>query len=517
MNVTIMGLGLNGGGVESARYLARHGAVCTVTDLKDEADLASSIEELEKLNGTGIPGESGDSRETPGSEKTPDSRGTSVRPVPFRYVLGRHETEDFSGAGMVIKNPGVRPDSPWLAAAGRIETDISLFLAACPARLVAVTGSKGKSGTASALHWVLAKAREAADAPLPGRAYLGGNITVSPLSFLDELRAGDDVVLELSSWQLGDLPLTGPERRGTPIKPRTAVITSIMPDHQDRYGGMEAYVNDKRIIYRYQDSRCATVACAGDPWGRSFLAETPGRPVPYTEELPPEGASGGWIDPATGAGWARLAGPDPVEILPPVLLTPGRHQKKNLLAAALALLDLGLPAPLIRESLGAFPGIEHRLEYFRTSGGVRFYNDTAATIPEAAAAAVEALTEDNTPLVLVAGGTDKDLDFGPLSKAAAKVRTLILLEGTGTRELIPLLTAAGISFRGPWDDINAAAADAFRAAGEAAGTADRTAAGGLGTTGSKAAVVLSPGCASFGMFQNEFDRGRQWKEAVKRL
>ncbi|GHV84409.1 UDP-N-acetylmuramoylalanine--D-glutamate ligase [Spirochaetia bacterium] len=496
MKVTIMGLGLNGGGLESARYLALHGAECTVTDMKDEAALGVSIEKLESI---------------------------AEAHTPFRYVLGRHEMEDFSRADMVIKNPGVRPDSPYLAAARSIETDISLFLAANPARLTAVTGSKGKSSTASALHWVLAKARETASsyggisnsALLPGKARLGGNITVSPLSFLDELSAGDDVVLELSSWQLGDLKGRSGEIL---LKPRAAVLTAIMADHQDRYGSMEAYVNDKRIIYQGQDKSCVTVASADDDWGRSFLTESPGRPLPYSGHASLGGkiaggdladgdlADGGWIDAAANTGMIRLAASGAQEAVPAGLLVPGRHQKKNLLAAALALADLGLPVPFIREHLGTFPGIEHRLEFFHEKNGIRFYNDTAATIPEAAAAAVEALTENKSPLVLVTGGTDKNLDFSPLVQAAAKAAAIILLAGTGSDKLASLFTAAGISFQGPFDNLDTAVETALEEAKRLKG----------GAPEGRLTAALSPGCASFGMFKNEFDRGRRWKDTVLR-
>ncbi|MDR1863108.1 MAG: UDP-N-acetylmuramoyl-L-alanine--D-glutamate ligase, partial [Treponema sp.] len=116
MKVLVMGLGLHGGGLESALYLAGKGAEVTVTDLRDESVLAPSIKKLEE-----------------------GRRGAAF---PVRYVLGRHETADFEKADMVIKNPGVRPDSPYLKAARHVETDISLFLAASPARLLAVTGSK---------------------------------------------------------------------------------------------------------------------------------------------------------------------------------------------------------------------------------------------------------------------------------------------------------------------------------------------------------------------------------------
>jgi UDP-N-acetylmuramoylalanine--D-glutamate ligase len=255
---------------------------------------------------------------------------------------------------------------------------------------------------------------------------------------------------------------------------------------------MEAYVADKRVIYQGQDRGDLTVA-ADDSWGRSFLAETPGRGLVYGKAPPPDGAAGGWVQGRDGPGMARTAQGETVELVPAKLLVPGYHQKKNLLAAGLALMDLGLPADFIRESLGSFPGIEHRLEFFHEAGGISFYNDSAATIPEAAAAAVEAFDQ---PVILVAGGTDKNLDFGCLAAAAAKAKGIILLAGTGSDKLRGLLDKAGLPYQGPWDSVERALASVLSAA--AAGDA----------------VVLSPGCASFGMFLNEFDRGRKWKEAV---
>jgi UDP-N-acetylmuramoylalanine--D-glutamate ligase len=481
MKVLVMGLGLHGGGLESARYLARHGALLTVTDLRDEKELAPSIARLEASFG-GAPA------------------GRAIR-----YVLGRHEQEDFEQADMVIKNPGVRPDSPFLRAARRIETDMSIFLTNSPARLMAVTGSKGKSGSASALHGVLAGERETGPLPggaaLPGKAWLGGNITVSPLSFLDDLAPGDDVVLELSSWQLGDLRGRRREDGSPLLKPRAALITAIMADHLDRYRSMDEYVADKRIIYQGQDGGDLTVA-GDDSWGQSFRRESRGRSLVYAEAPLPEGLSGGWLSGPEGPGLALLYGAVPpgiragetLELVPPRPLLPGFHQKKNLLAAGLVLLDLGLCPDRIRERLAAFPGIKHRLEFFHEAGGVRFYNDSAATIPEAAAAALGSF---DRPIVLVAGGSDKNLDFGPLVQAVPRARALILLAGTGSDKLIPLLKAAGREFRGPLDSIEAAAA----AARDAAAPGD--------------VVILSPGCASFGMFRNEFDRGDKWKTAVK--
>jgi UDP-N-acetylmuramoylalanine--D-glutamate ligase len=459
----IMGLGLHGGGLGAACFLAKHGAELTVTDLRGADTLRPSIKIL-------------------------DDFVKSINGKPVNYALERHNMRDFENADMVIKNPGVDPNSPFLQAARQIETDISLFLKHNPARLTAVTGSKGKSFTASAIHFTL---REAARVEGRG-AFLGGNITVSPLTFLDKLTPADDVVLELSSWQLGDLP------RGL-LKPRVAVITAIMPDHLDRYGAMDSYIADKRVVYQAQDKDCATIA-GDDSWGESFLSETNGRAFRYGYKKPCAGIAGAFFDKESGACFA--AGPiagicagETARIVPADTTVPGIHQKMNLTAAGLALLDLGISPKLIDERAGRFPGIEHRLEFFYEKDGIRFYNDTAATIPEAAAAAVRAL---GAPVV-VTGGTDKNLDFSPLVEALSNARAVVLLAGTGGDKLAALLKAKKITFSGPYNNLDIAVKTAVEAA----------------STGG--AVTLSPGCASFGMFLNEFDRGRKWKAAVIKL
>jgi UDP-N-acetylmuramoylalanine--D-glutamate ligase len=221
LKVLVMGLGLHGGGLESSRFLLKRGAEVTVTDLRDEKTLKPTIEQLDKTC-------------------------YELKVKPLRYILGKHEIDDFNKSDMVIKNPGVRPDSLYLQNVKRIETDISLFLSESPARLFAVTGTKGKSFTSSALHWILKSQR---------RAFLGGNITVSPLNFLDKLDQYDDVVLELSSFQLGDLKGRKTADGKPLLKPDVCVLTSIMPDHLDRYTSMDEYIDDKRNIYRGTELR----------------------------------------------------------------------------------------------------------------------------------------------------------------------------------------------------------------------------------------------------------------------
>ena len=458
LKVTVMGLGLNGGGLASVSFLARHGAEVTATDMRDEKVLAPTLEALKGL--------------------------------PVRYVLGRHEMGDFEDADLVIKNPAVKPDSPYLKAAPAVETDISLFLRLTKAPILAVTGSKGKSTASTALHHCLVSAGR--------KALLGGNITVSPLSFFAQTGPDTPVVLELSSWQLADMKGLGV------LRPRVALLTSMMPDHMNRYSSMEEYMADKRLIYADQDASSWTVANADDGWNRSFASESRASIGWYSDEASAVARAGGgeaspraWLESATRRGlYAQTQGGQVEEILPSSLLVPGRHQRKNLLGAALALRLFGLEAEEIARGMASFRGVEHRLEFFAEKEGVRWYNDSAATIPQAVAAALESFEE---PMVLITGGTDKNLDFSPVASSYALARDIILLGGSGTDKLIPLLQAQGKAYQGPFADFGAALA----AARKAASPGD--------------VVLLSPGCTSFGMFLHEFDRGLKFKEGVRAM
>ncbi len=455
IRVTIMGLGLHGGGLASARFFAQAGAKVTVTDLRDEKILEPSIQAL---------------------------AGHKIR-----YVLGRHEIEDFSNADLVIKNPAVRATSPYVAAAKHVESDISVFLRYSKSPLVAVTGSKGKSSTSSALHHGFSSSGM--------NSLLGGNITVSPLSFLSETAPERPVVLELSSWQLADMKGLGV------LKPKVALITAIMPDHMNYYSSMDSYVADKRLIYADQDGMDATLCDADSPWGRSFAEETKANVLFYSDKSPQ--ARGAWLAESQGCsdriGLCRLdssKGTEPELILPRELLVPGPHMRKNLLSAALALRYMGIPAESIAQAMATFPGIEHRLEFFAQSGGIKWYNDSASTIPQAVQAALESFS---TPVVLITGGTDKNIDFSSVSKAYSKAKAIVLLEGSGTEKLMPRLLDQGLAWKGPYGSLETAI----------------EAAAGLARAGD--AVLLSPGCASFGMFLHEFDRGKKFKEAVRSL
>jgi UDP-N-acetylmuramoylalanine--D-glutamate ligase len=452
MKVTVMGLGLHGGGGATARFFSLLGARVLVTDLRSEEELRPSLVALKDLK--------------------------------IRYRLGEHRREDFRDADLVVKNPAVPLSSPYLRAARTLTNDIAVFLALSRREVFALTGTKGKSTTASAVHHVLKRVKPGTD--------LGGNITVSPLTFLlggiDGGRLVEPdapVVLELSSWQLADcLPREV-------LKPHWAMITNIMHDHQNRYNAFEEYVNDKRLIFSGQSEGDFSIFNYDDPYGRRFASEASGRVRMFSASPLPTGLRGGYLDGA--AGILRRSGGKEEQALPDSLKLPGKHNRLNMLAAAVMLDAAGIDTHAIREGLADFPGIPHRLEEVAEIDGVRYYNDSAATIPQATSAALASFSE---PVHLIAGGNDKELDFTGLSESLKDTAGVYLLEGSATARFAEAVAEAGQRPEGPFDSLSKAVEKAAGAAlpGEV--------------------VLLSPGCTSFGMFKNEFHRGDQFRELV---
>lgn len=450
----VMGLGLHGGGVETVRFLAGRGADVVCTDLRTEEQLRPSLDALEGL--------------------------------PVRYVLGRHNPGDFDAADIIVKNPAVASDNPLLAGRRNIETDISLFLRCSSSPLIALTGSKGKSTAASALHHIL-RCR------YPG-ARLGGNITVSPLNFLENLRSGDPVVLELSSWQLADL------RRNRDFHPEIACITNLMQDHQNRYASFADYEADKTVVFTSLEPGGLAVF-PDNRYGRKWAAGCAGTSVLVGTE-PPRGtaevsAPRSWLT-EDNRGLYHPGAPVPPNrtenLLPRKLKVPGRPFRLNALFAGTIARLRGCDAGMIRESLADFPGVPYRMEHFLESGGIAFYDDTAATIPAAAAAAVRSV---DRPVILIAGGTDKELDFSDFDSAAPIPRCIVMLAGSATEKWLPRIRRIGAAVQGPFARMDAAVDAALAAASPGD------------------AVILSPGAASFGMFNHEFERGDAFKAACR--
>lgn len=381
-HITVMGLGLNGGGEAAVRFFLQHGAYVIATDMKTAEQLKPTIDSLAADN--------------------------VLDRTRLTYRLGEHRIEDFSNADCVIKNPGVKYDgNKYLAAAKAVETDISIFLHFTKSPVIAVTGSKGKSSTVSAIHYGLCSAGF--------NAFLGGNITVSPLTFLEKTDTTTPVVLELSSWQLADL------RGRKALKPHICVITKIVPDHQNWYGNMEDYVADKRLIYADQSSsdfaifdadgdEPGTGPVCGGTWGDLFAGECRANVLRYSKSMLSAGVCGVWQETSADGkfeGKALLPGGKQETVLGE-LSVPGSHMQTNVLNAALVLRLMGVNAQETARILNSWQGIEHRLQFFhewkQNGHDIKFYNDSCATVPEAAAAASQAF---GRPVIFITGGTDK--------------------------------------------------------------------------------------------------------------
>ena len=428
-NVLVMGLGLHGGGVGIARFLASRGASVTVTDLRSEQELRPSVNALAEL--------------------------------PIRFVLGEHRESDFRQVDLVVRNPAVPLDSPYLATARRsgvpIEMEMGLFFSEWPpAQTIGVTGTRGKTTTATFIHHLLQA--HGAD------TVLAGNMRVSAVGMLDSLKEDQTVVLELSSWQLEGLD----EHR---ISPAVAVVTNLLPDHLNRYEDMAAYADAKKIIVRHQNRSDLAVLNRENAYSKSFAAATPAEVLWFShdDELP---------------GWERAR-------------ISGDHNRANLAAGILAASRFDIPQSTLERAIATFPGVPYRQELVAVVEGVRYVNDSTSTTPDATLAALSTL---HGRIILIAGGSDKGLSFLALAtrigSLGERIGRVILLTGAGTEALEPLLPPHVCSHAEDMEDAVRQAADIARS----------------GDT-----VLLSPACASFGQFANEFDRGDQFNRAVERL
>lgn len=450
--VLVMGLGTRQGGVGVTRYLVRHGADVTVTDLSSADALRTSLDALAGL--------------------------------PIRYRLGEHKDEDFENADLIVRNPGVPSTSSWLQRARHrgvpIEMEMSLFFRACPAAIVGITGTKGKTTTASICARILERMRP--------DTVLAGNMGTSALDQLERIKPDTPVVIELSSWQLEGLA-------EYEISPDIAVLTNISEDHLNRYASMDDYVEAKRHITRFQREDNWFVVNRDDDLSWSSRRVSPARAVPFGELDP--GQDGAGLD-GEALFWS-WQGERHELINAGELPVRGRHIARNALAASAAALLAGARADHVRAGLKSMKGVPHRQESIATVKGVEYINDTTATAPAAAIAALE--TFGDRPIILIAGGAGKGVDLSAFADAAARqARSIVLLEGEETSNLERLLAAEGAR------NVSKPHPSMLSAVEEAAS---------LASPGD--VVLLAPACASFGMFRDEFDRGDQFRHAVRKL
>ncbi|OGZ05661.1 MAG: UDP-N-acetylmuramoylalanine--D-glutamate ligase [Candidatus Lloydbacteria bacterium RIFCSPHIGHO2_01_FULL_49_22] len=470
----VMGLGLHGGGVATAKWLARHGAKVTATDKRTKEILVDSIRALQG--------------------------------VPVKYVLGGHRHQDFRTNDLIVVNPGVPRESEYLETAiragKRIENDASLFFRYSTNPVIAITGTRGKT---TVTLWVATLLQKKYHDVLPSgntpdNAFLKEFERLSACDARAEVHGDIPVVAEMSSWQLERLSSGG-------RAPHVAVVTNLYPDHLNRYNGIRDYANAKVNIFLFQQSDDFLILNHENAWTPYFLKKKPKALLFFiSKKALPKNAHGLFV--RSGMLIFRFDGMEQ-KLFSIKRFTElyGVHNLENLMNAVLA---VKLFDPTIAVSLRDvlhLPTPKMRQEIVAKKGRLTIVNDSCATSPDGTIAAIERFRKMGN-IVLVTGGTDKNLEFGALAMMIKKfilAQNLILLEGSATKKLIAAFPGSELSRlnldKKVLKNLDSCVAEAFRAAKKLTG---------------KTTILFSPGAASFEKFLHEFDRGEQFNILVKK-
>ncbi len=454
--ITMLGLGLLGRGLNDAKFLAKNGADLIITDLKNAEELAPTLRKLRAYKN-------------------------------IKYVLGEHRLEDFKDRDFILKAAGVPLNSPYIIEARKnnipIEMEGSLFAKlAKDVTFIGITGTRGKTTTTYVIYEILKsvfenkKASRLSSRHPKTQVFLGGNIKgLATLPLLEKVKPGDFVVLELDSWQLQGW---GEAK----ISPHISVFTNFLKDHlnyyikgsKDEKEAIEKYFYDKANIFRNHAKDNFLIL---DGKIQKEIKARHKEKIQSTIMIP---------NAKTIAGWK--------------LKVKGEHNVQNILKAIQVAEVLDIPMKKIKKAVENFNGVEGRQEFLRDYKGIKIYNDTTATTPDATIVALKALSPSTAlgikskRIILILGGADKNLDMSELIKAVPKYcKKIILLDGTGTQKLEGKIKGSIVG-------------SLKQAVVEALSDAKRG-----------DVLVLSPAFASFGMFKNEFDRGDQFVSIVKKL
>jgi len=442
-NQNILVVGLARTGVALCRFLTGQGARVTVTDQAPPDDLADARRDI---------------------------RGLGVT-----KALGVDQPR-WQGYDAIVLSPGVPPELPWLdaarAAALPVMGELEVAAPFIRQRLLAVSGTNGKTTTTALLGELLAASGQ--------KPLVGGNIGTPAISLLARQEEGDCLVLEVSSFQLDT---------ASHFHPQAAALLNVTPDHLDRYPDYAAYIASKARLFQRQGPGDLKVLNADDP-AVTAMNGGPSRIYRFSAARPL--AAGAWLD--QGRILVKLSGRQ-AEIFPLAhIRLKERHNIENIMAALLLALDTGAHPEACREVLANFGGLPHRLEWVADLGGVSFYDDSKGTNVGAVA---RSLAHFDRPVILIAGGRDKDSDFSLLNDLiATRVKALVLLGETRERlarvwhGLAPAYLA---------DDMAAAVARAWDLAGPGE------------------VVLLSPACASFDMYKDYVHRGQTFQKQVRGL
>ncbi len=450
--VLVMGLGRFGGGVDVAKFACNCGAKVIITDLASVESLSDSIKQLEGF---------------------PD----------IEYHLGSHCAADFERADIIVANPAVPGDNEFLKLAEHlnkfITSQINIFFELCPATVIGVTGTNGKSTTAALTAHLLRNTSRRA-------VWLSGNIGNEPLlATIDQISSDDLVVLELSSFQLEQL---GQIKKA----PRVALLTNLTPNHLDRHGSFADYCTAKENIFKFQELNAPPYL----PAVSIFNAE---------DEIANE-----WFEKyrkEPGRICIKFSTDDVSGEIRQQFGLPGRANLSNLAAAIAIAKYFGVTDEQVKTHLPEFKPLPHRLELIAEINGIKWYNDSISTTPESAIAALEAFEQ---PPIIIAGGYDKGLLFDELGEKIARKTKAAILIGQTAEKIAEAIEQKRLTAENAESAKKKNKVEVVESLGKAVDLASRLAVSGD-------VVLLSPGCASYDMFDNFGHRGREFCRLVKEI
>ena len=469
-HVVVVGLGLLGGGVATTNWLLDHGARVTVTDLKNRDQLLPSVTKIEAHM----------------KRVARDGASYEKMKASLSWELGGHAEQLMDRADIVVVNPDVSIRHALIARALKrgvpVYNEGTLFFDAWSKPIIGVTGTRGKTTTATWTHHLI------------GSSVLTGNSVVKPFcAALDERSHATHAIAELSSFVLELFPYAS-------AVPRIAVITNLHRDHLNRHRTMDEYAAAKANIFSHQTSRDHLIVNADNEWTERFLSREPASAVHQVSMSPLlVGVMGAWYE--DGAIVHRTKKGTSVALaLPGFLEQWGEHNVRNLLCASLAAHLAGTSWDAIQRKIATLPQVQYRQEPVYRDAQLTIINDTTATSPEGGIVALRRWGGPNC--ILICGGTDRDLAYHEWAREVrAHIRrtNLVFLSGTATRKMRASL---GVFARGvrAYDNLEAAVSAARSRA----------------CTYVHAVILFSPSAKSFELFANEFDRGQQFNVLVAR-
>jgi UDP-N-acetylmuramoylalanine--D-glutamate ligase len=391
-----------------------------------------------------------------------------IREIPegVLTIIGEDAFGNLDGFDLVVRTAGLDPSK--IKTDGRVWSATNEFFATCPAQIIGVTGSKGKGTTASLIAKILKAAGK--------KVWLVGNIGIAALDIIEDISSDDIVIYELSSFQLWDIQAS----------PHIAVVLFIEQEHLDIHADMQDYVNAKANITRYQSSDDVLVYNKMNRYASTIAERSQARTIAYPDPQSAHVREGLFY-----FSEQLICSVDALQIV-------GRHNQDNACAAIDAVWGITQDVTVIEKGLRSFTGLPHRLKFVREVDDVRYFDDSIATTPSSAIAALRSF---EVPKVIILGGSSKGSDFSELALELTRHDVKVLLIGQEATKIAAQCRAVGFT---NFETIPNPTAGTIVARAHA-----------LANPGS--VVLLSPASASFGLFKNYIDRGEQFVAAVEAL